>query len=575
MPVHNEDIAAIFDEIADLLEIQDANPFRVRAYRNGARTVRGLGQDLGEWVHEDRDLTRLPGIGKDLAQKIKEIHHTGSSSALKELHKEIPASLEQLLKIPGLGPKRVKALYKDLGIETLSQLEQAALSGRLATLPGFGDKTQQRVVEVIASHREKKRRFLRATAMEYAEPLVAYLRQTPGIKEVVVAGSYRRGKETVGDLDVLATAGPKTLVMERFTTYDEVTEAVSQGPTRATVILRCGLQVDLRAVEAPSFGAALHYFTGSKAHNIQIRRLGQQAGLKINEYGVFRGERRVAGRTEASVFRSVGLPYIEPELREGQGEVEAAREGALPQLVALSDLKGNLHTHTTASDGQAGLEEMVLAAQALGLDYLAITDHSRHLTVANGLTPERLAAQMEEIDALNERIPGITVLKGIEVDILEDGRLDLPNRALKGLDLVVGAVHSHFGLSRMRQTERILRAMDNPYFSILAHPSGRLLLERDPYDVDMGQLIDHARQRGCFLELNAQPERLDLTDTYCRLAKAEGVRMSLASDAHSEQQLNHLRLGIAQARRGWLEADDVINTRPLSKLRALLRQTMG
>ncbi len=575
MPVHNEDIAAIFDEIADLLEIQDANPFRVRAYRNAARTVRGLGQDLGDWVKNERDLTRLPGIGKDLAQKIKEIHETGTSSALTELHRQIPASLGQLLKIPGLGPKRVKALYQELGIETLDELEQAARSGRLATLPGFGEKTQQRVLEVITSHREKKRRFLRATAMEYAEPLVAYLSRTPGIQEIVVAGSYRRGKETVGDLDILATSSKETRVMERFAAYDEVAEVVSQGPTRATVILGCGLQVDLRAVEQVCFGAALHYFTGSKAHNIQIRRLGQQAGLKINEYGVFRGERRVAGKTEASVFKSVGLPYIAPELREGQGEIEAAREGALPELVELDDLRGNLHTHTTASDGQAGLEEMVAAAQALGLDYIAITDHSRHLTVANGLTPERLAQQIEEIDALNARLAGITVLKGIEVDILEDGRLDLPNRALKGLDLVVGAVHSHFGLSRRRQTERILRAMDNPYFSILAHPSGRLLLEREPYQVDMERLIEHARERGCFLELNAQPKRLDLTDTYCRMAKAAGVRLSLAADAHNTHQLHHLRFGIAQARRGWLEPDDLINTRPLGKLRTLLRQTMG
>lgn len=574
MPVHNEDIAAIFDEIADLLEIEEANPFRVRAYRNAARTARGLGRELGELIAEGMDLTTLPGIGRELAAKIQEILETGTVAALEKLHKEIPPSLEELLKIPGLGPKRVKSLYRALGIENLEQLEQAARAGHLRELPGFGVKTEQHILEVIAAHREAKPRFLRAQAEPYAEALADSLKKTPGVQEVVVAGSYRRGKETVGDLDILVSAVNEASVMDAFARYDEVSEVLSRGTTRASVILRSGLQVDLRVVEAECFGAALHYFTGSQAHNIQVRRLGQAEGLKINEYGVFKGEKRIAGDTEASVFASVGLPFIPPELREGSGEIEAAREQRLPELVELVDIKGDLHMHTDATDGRASLKEMALAAKKQGLHYIAITDHSRHLTVAHGLDSERLLEQCESIDRLNEELSGITILKGIELDILEDGSLDLPDPVLSKLDLVVGAVHSHFKLSRKEQTERILRAMDHRCFSILAHPSGRLLNEREPYDVDLARIIEKARDRGCFLELNSQPERLDLTDTYCRMARDAGVLVSINTDAHSEGGLANLRFGIAQARRGWLGTGDVLNTRSLQELKPLLRQTM-
>ena len=575
MPVHNEDIAVIFDEIADLLEIREANPFRVRAYRNAARTVRGLGRELSEWVQEDEDLTRLPGIGRDLADKIREILRTGTTAMLKELHKELPASLEDLLKIPGLGPKRVKSLYRDLGIKTLKQLERAARSGRLRELPGFAARTEQKILDTLAAHRTKKRRFLYAVARGYGEPLAAYLKQLKGVKEVVIAGSYRRGKETVGDLDILVTAAAGGRVMEAFTGYDEVAEVVSRGRTRSTVILRCGLQVDLRLVEPVSFGAALHYFTGSKGHNIAIRRLGQQRGLKINEYGVFKGDRRVAGKTEASVFRAVGLPLIPPPLREGSGEIEAAVAKRLPQLVERADLQGDLHAHTDATDGRAGLREMALAARARGLKYLAITDHSRRLRVARGLAPRQLEKQWEEIDRLNETLGGITLLKGTEVDVLEDGRLDFADPLLARAEVVVAAVHSHFDLPRARQTARILRALDNRYVTLLAHPSGRLLLERDPYEVDLARVIEQARQRGCFLELNAQPKRLDLDDTHCRLAKAEGVLVAINSDAHSGAGLDNLDYGIRQARRGWLEKGDVLNTRPLRELRKLIAAARG
>jgi len=390
----------------------------------------------------------------------------------------------------------------------------------------------------------------------------------------VMAGSYRRGRETVGDLDILVTTIGKTATMERFVGYDEVEEVVSKGTTRATVILRNGLQVDLRVVAQQSFGAALYYFTGSKAHNIQVRRIGQQRGLKINEYGVFRGKQRIAGKTEASVFKSVGLPYIPPELRQGRGEIEAAYEKRLPKLVRRADLQGDLHCHTVATDGHAGIREMALAARQHGLKYLAITDHSQHLTIAHGLDSSRLLKQIDEIDRLNDELSGITLLKGIEVDILADGSLDLPDQVLSRLDLVIGAVHNQFHLTRDKQTERILRAMDRPCFTLLAHPCGRLLQKREAYDVDMARIIEQARARGCFLELNSQPQRLDLDEYYCRMAHDEGVMVSINSDAHAEQNFDFLQYGINQARRGWLEKADVLNTLPLRELRARLRSTM-
>jgi DNA polymerase (family 10) len=575
MPVHNEDIAVIFDEMADLLEIEEANPFRVRAYRNAARTVRGLGREVSALVAEGKDLTELPGIGKDLGEKIGEILETGTARALRDLHKQVPAGLEQLLQIPGLGPKRVQALYRELGVKTLKQLEKAARQGRVQELEGFGTKTQQGILDAIAAHRVTERRFLLSTAAVYAEPLLEYLRGGPGVDQVVPAGSYRRGRETVGDLDILVTASEPNTVMERFADYDDVEQVVSKGTTRSTVILRGGLQVDLRVVERASFGAALHYFTGSKDHNIQIRRLGQQRKLKINEYGVFRNQKRIAGDTEESVFAAVGLPFIPPELREARGEVEAARAGRLPTLVERADLHGDLHAHTNATDGREPLEAVVEGARQRGLKYLAITDHSRHLTVAKGLDKRRLLQQIDAIEDINEHIKGITVLKGIEVDILEDGSLDLPDDVLRRLDLVVGAVHSHFRLSRAQQTERILRAMDQRYFSLLAHPSGRLLGERDAYNVDMERVIRHAAERGCYLELNSQPQRLDLTDVYCQMAHDEGVLVSINSDAHAASDFDGLRFGVGQARRGWLEKRDVLNARPLAQLRKLLRRTMS
>ena len=575
MPVHNIDIANVFDEIADFLEIEGENPFRIRAYRNAARTVRGLGVELKDMVADNVDLTELPGIGKELAAKIREILETSTAKALIKLQTRIPKTVIEILRLPNLGPKRVRVLYHDLKIETLQQLSQAARKGHIRALDGFGEKTENAILEAIAAQAQKEKRFKVAEVKPYVDSLIEYLQKLPGVNDVVVAGSYRRCRETVGDLDILVTARKRSPVMDRFVEYDEVNNVLSKGATRSSVVLRCGLQVDVRRVAQDSFGAALQYFTGSKSHNIAIRRLGQQRGLKINEYGVFRFEKRLAGKTEASVYQMVDLPYIPPELRENRGEIEAARDERLPNLIEFSDLKGDLHIHTDHTDGRNSLREMALAAKKRGYKYLAVTEHSDRLKIAGGLDPPKLLKQMEEIDLLNEELEGITLLKGIEVEILEDGRLDLADNVLAKLDLVVGTIHSHFGLSLQKQTERIIRAMDHPYFTFLAHPSGRLINEREPYEVDMIQIIRKAQERGCFLELNANPRRLDLYDTYCQVAKAQGVLVAINSDAHKINALDDIGFGVGQARRGWLEKGDVLNTRSLTQLRKLLKQTMG
>jgi DNA polymerase (family 10) len=575
VPVHNADIAAIFEEIADLLEIKQENPFRIRAYRNAARTVSELGRDLAELVERNGELPKLPGIGPDLAGKIKEICATGTCALLKRLHRELPPAITELLKIPGLGPKRVRLLYDSLDVKTIEDLRRAAGAGRIRKLAGFGEKTEARILEALAARKAAPQRFKLAIAGQYAAALEAWIARMPGVRKVTVAGSYRRMRETVGDLDILVAAAAGSPVMKRFVANDEVKSVLAQGATRSSVVLKSGLQVDLRLVPPESYGAALHYFTGSKAHNIAVRKLGQARGLKINEYGVFRGDARVAGETEESVFAAVDLPWIAPELREDRGEIEAARRGELPRLIELAQLKGDLHLHTKATDGHNTIREMALAAKAAGLSYIAVTEHSRRLTVARGLDPQRLLKQIDEIDRLNGELAGITVLKGIEVDILEDGSLDLPDTVLARLDLVVGAVHSAFDLPRRKQTARILRALDSRYFTILAHPGARLLGAREAIDVDMLAIVRAAKKRGRYLELNAQPDRLDLDDVQARMAREEGVLVAVDSDAHSTFDFAHLKYGIGQARRGWLEAKDVLNSRSLKELRPLLAKTMG
>ncbi|MGE5615922.1 MAG: DNA polymerase/3'-5' exonuclease PolX, partial [Bacillota bacterium] len=560
--LHNADIANVFDEIGDLLELAGENTFRVRAYRNAARVLGELGGDIATRLEHGESIPKLPGFGADLEGKLREIAATGTCPLLDELHRRFPRGITELLRLPGLGPKRVALLHRKLRVTSLPDLDRAVRAGRLRGLRGFGEKTERTLAEALRARDTKARRFLLALAAQYAEPFARYL-------DATAAGSYRRRKETVGDLDFLVASKHPVQVVDAFAAYPEVVRVLARGTTKASVVLACGIQCDLRVVAPESFGAALHYFTGSKAHNIAVRKLGIERGLKINEYGVFRGARRIAGETEESVYASVGLPWIAPELREDLGEIEAAANGKLPQLVTLDDLQGDLHAHTSASDGRQSIAEMAAAARVRGLKYIAITDHSRGLAIAHGLDPARLARQGAAIDALNAANPGVRVLKGIEVDILGDGRLDLPDAALAKLDIVVAAVHSRFALSRARQTARILAALDHPRVSILAHPTGRLIDEREPYDVDIQAVIAKARARGIALEIDAQPNRLDLSDVHCRMAKDAGIKLAIDSDAHTAAGFDDLHHGVAQARRGWLEKTDVLNARPLGELQRL------
>lgn len=572
MPIHNHDIAEMLARLADLLEIEAANPFRVRAYRNAARIVDGLSQSVADMVARGEDLTVLSGIGKDLSGKIMEIVATGSLGLLEEMERRTPPTLSAMLRIAGLGPKRVHLLYEKLGVKTPQELGEAARHGKIKGLKGFGEKTEKQILDGVAQITGKERRFKLAAVEPAAQALVTYLKKIVGVKAAIVAGSFRRRQETVGDLDILVTGEAGAAAIQAFVTYDDAGKILSQGDTKAAVVLRSGLQVDLRVVPQESYGAALHYFTGSKAHNIAIRQLGVKRNLKINEYGVFRGNQRVAGATEVEVYRLVNLPYIEPELRENRGEIEAAQAGRLPRLIRLQDIKGDLHIHTKSTDGRNTLEEMALAAKERGYEYLAITNHSKRVSMARGLDADNLAREIREIDRLNAKLLGILLLKAIEVDILEDGSLDLPDEILKELDLTVCAVHYNFKLSRQQQTERIIRAMDNRYFNILAHPTGRLINRRQAYEVDVERLLQAARERECCMELDAQPDRLDLADHYCKLAKELGVKIAISTDAHSRAELDFMGYGINQARRGWLEADDVINSRNSRELKKLLQR---
>lgn len=572
MPVVNAEIASQLDKVADLLDIEGANPFRVRAYRRAARLIGGLPRDVGDMLEKGEDLDTLPGIGKDLAEKIALIARREHLPLLDELAHEVPPGTTALLALPGLGPKRVRLLHDTLGIDTLDKLTAAVRAGKLRDVPGIGPGIEAKLQRAIAEGAGQAPRTKLVTAEQILLPLLRHLQRAPGVQQVEAAGSYRRRRETVGDLDIVVAATPSGPVMQRFTGYEDVVEIVEQGPTRATVRLRGGLQADLRVVPEESYGAALCYFTGSKAHNIALRQIAVDRGCKLNEYGLFKGTQRLAGGTEEELYARLGLAFVPPELREDAGELDAARTNALPHLVTLAAMRGDLHAHTTATDGRSSLREMALAAQAKGYAYLAITDHSRRVTMAHGLDTKRLARQIEEIDQLNADLSGLTLLKSIEVDILEDGRLDLPDSILRRLDLVVAAVHSRFDLPEAEQTERVLRAMDNPYVTIIAHPTGRLINARPAYAIDMDRVMRGALARGCYLEVNAQPDRLDLTDAHCRLAKQLGLNVSISTDAHSTADLDLMRFGIDQARRGWLEAENVLNTRPLRELRAMLRR---
>lgn len=576
MPVHNAEIARIFNQVADLLEIGAANPFRVRAYRQAARTIEDQSQSLVAMIEAGKDLSGLPGIGDDLAGKIAEIVASGSLALLTELEDETPKELAELLDIAQLGPKRVATLHRELDIEDLGDLEGAAKEGRIRNLEGFGETLEKKILEDLERHKQSRGRIKLAEAEQVAASLQKFLEEVSGVEQVIAAGSFRRRRETVGDLDILVTCGDDCPVMERFTGFEDVAEVLARGETKSSVRLRDGLQVDLRVVPQASYGAALYYFTGSREHNVAVRRIAVKRDLKINEYGVFHSDDEngepIAGASEEEIFAAVGLPYIEPELRENRGEIEAGQNGQLPELIELDDIRGDLHAHTRATDGRNTLREMVEAARARGYSYLAITEHSRAVTVARGLDPRRLGRQIDEIDRLTDEFSGFRILKGIEVDILEDGSLDLPDEVLARLDLTVCSIHSKFNLSAEKQTERIIRAMDNPHFTILGHPTGRLIGERSPYRVDLEKVIQAAAERGCCLELNAHPDRLDLNDRHCRLAREQGVKVAISTDAHTTRGLDNMRYGVFQARRGWLGRDDVVNTCKTAELLRLLRR---
>jgi DNA polymerase (family 10) len=568
MPVQNAEIAAMFDQTADLLEIKGENPFRVRAYRRAARTVEGLPQSVRSMLAAQADLSELPGIGKDLAGKIAAIVESGHFDLLDQLKKKLPGELGEMAALPGLGPKRIKLLYSKLKVRTLDDLRRAVKAGRLHKIRGFGPVIEKKLASALEKPVAAKR-FKLAVAEAEAEALVAYLRDGG---HVVVAGSYRRRRDTVGDLDILVTSKHAAAACDKLTRYDNVAEVLAHGPTRATVVLRSGIQVDLRAVAEESYGAALLYFTGSKAHNIALRGIAVARKWKLNEYGLFSGKRRIAGATEEEVYEKLGLAYIPPEMREDRGEVALAKANQIPQLVSVSDIRGDLHVHSDWTDGTATIEEMTAAAQACGYEYMALTDHSRRVTMAHGLDPARVARQIREVDKINAKLKGFTILKGIELDILKDGSLDLPDSTLEKLDVVVASVHSFFDLPREAQTDRVVRAMQNPHVSIIGHPTGRLIGVREPYEIDMDRVLSAAHNLNCCVEINAEPDRLDLNDIHAYAAKSKGVKVAVSTDAHSVHAFKYIRFGIDQARRGWLTADDVINSRPLAELRKLLKR---
>ena len=572
MAVHNHEIAKALKKLSDLLEIDGASSFRVRAYRNAAQTINEMSQELADLAEDGQDLSKLPDIGKNMADKIKNFVQTGKLPQLEEMQQKIPVDTEELLQISQLGAKGIKALYENLGITNMDQLKKAAEAGKVEALKGFGKKTQQKMLDEInkISRGETKGRFKWAIAEQIIEPYISYLKNIEGVVSVDAAGSYRRKKETVGDMDLLVVADNPTEVMNRFVSYEDVEEVIAHGETKSSVNLRLGLQVDLRVIPQTSFGAAMLYFTGSKAHNVAIRRIAQDQEYKINEYGIYHGESWKAGKTEEEMYNQIGLSYIEPELRENRGEVEAAQNNTLPALVTIQDIKGDFQSHTKESDGKFTLEEMAEGARKMGYQYFSITDHSKRVTMANGLDEKRLARHIEAVDRLNESLQNIKILKSVEVDILEDGRLDLSDDILKELDIVVVAIHYNMNLSREKQTNRVLKAMESPYFHIMAHPTGRMIGKREGYELDMEKILDAASEKGCFMEINAAPDRLDLSDIYARMAKDKGVKMALSTDAHNLDNLNYMRFGINQARRAWLEPKDVINTYSWEELKKMI-----
>lgn len=558
--MENAEIAAVLDEIADLLEIQEANPFRIRSYRSAARTVRDASRRMADLIAEDEDLSDLPNIGESTAEKIREMVDTGRCQRLEKLRKKSPAKVTELLSIPGLGPKKVKQLHAELGVSTRDELKQAAEEERVRELEGMGAKTEQRILHGIENLEEHAGRIRLKEAQEYVESLGNHLDGVKGIQNWQVAGSYRRAKETIGDLDVLIRAKDRKKVADQLTKYEAVKNVISKGSDKVRVRLRNGLAVDFLFFEKRSFGSALMYFTGSKAHNIALRKRARQRKWKLNERGLFSGRKRLAGETEKEVYGNLKLPLIAPELREDRGEIEAAEKDKLPKLIELADIRGDLHAHTTASDGKQSIREMAKAAKKRGYDYLAITDHSKAVRVANGLDEDRLKKHADKIREVNGDLKGFRLLAGVEVDILKSGALDLNEDVLADLDWVNASVHSHFGLKKKAMTERLLKAVRSGVVDCIAHPLGRQIGVREPIDLDMDRLLEACAEEGVFLEINAYPDRLDLPDIYCQRAKEAGVEVVISTDAHKADDLEFMRFGVSAARRGWLEKKDVANT---------------
>jgi len=562
MRMKNKELADLFGRMADILEFKDENPFKISAYRKAARIIGDLTQDIEE-IAEDGKLKDVPGIGEGMAQKIVEYLKTGKVSKFEEVRKGVSDALIAIMDIPGMGPKTLSMIHKEKGISSLSQLEKAVENGSLVGLPGIGEKKVENIKRGIQLLKQSKGRMNLGIAFPVAKEIVETLREKAGSKKIEWAGSLRRMRENIGDIDILATGPNKEEIVHTFTHLPEVKEVLASGETKASVIVEGGIQIDLRVVEEDSYGAALQYFTGSKGHNIHLRGIAKTKGIKINEYGVFKGEKKVGGKEEEDVYRALGMDWIEPELREDRGEIEAAKEARLPKLVKEPEINGDLHVHSNWSDGTSPIEEIARAAQKRGYQYVAICDHSKSLKITHGLDESRLMKQIEEIDRINEKMKGFQILKGTEVDILNDGRLDLSEKVLEKLDLVVAAVHSGFKQEKEKMTKRIVRALENPLVHILAHPSGRLLGARDPYEVEIDEVMEAAKQYGKALEINAYFERLDLDDIHCRKAKEMGIPLAIGTDSHHVDQMWMISLGVAVARRGWLETPNILNTLPL------------
>ena len=555
----NQEVVKIFNDIADLLEIKGENPFRIRAYRRAALNIESLSTDIASTPKDE--LMKIPGIGQDLAGKILEYIQTGKMHDYEDLKKEVPEGLSGLLSVPSLGPKTAKLLFEKLQVKDLDDLARLAREHKLIGLPGIKEKTEENIIKGIEMLKRGMERQPLGKVLPVAKDVVGYLETHAPVDQIKIAGSIRRWKDTIKDIDILATSRDPKAVMNAFVHLPHVQDILMHGPTKSSVIIHEGLQVDLRVVEEDSFGAALAYFTGSKAHNIRLREMAVKAGLKINEYGIFRGkdDKKLGGKREEDVYRILSLPFIAPELREDLGEIEAAIEGRLPRLIDSSDIRGDLHVHTRRSDGSHDFDELIREAKKRGYEYIAITDHSKGLGIARGLNEERLLEEKAEIDALNKKLKGFKLLSGVEVDIRSDGRMDFTDEILRQMDIVVASIHSGFRQSREQITRRLTSAMRNPCVSIIAHPTGRLIGERDPYDVDMHEVLKVAKETGTAIEINAYPLRLDLNDVYAKMAKEMGVRLVISTDTHITNQFDFMEYGVAIARRGWLEKRDVLN----------------